>query len=113
MLPNGGIKAVTKVCRMGKNMIYRLSADLINTDFKKEVRSKPLPPTLRFDETLNRVGILVLDGYGLEWPQVFGLKKGTQLANAMDASRKGYYATGQPFYPRGAWFTVSKLSVDY
>jgi hypothetical protein len=91
---SGGINEVLKRCRMGRSMIFRLSADLINMDFKKEVRQNPPSPNIKMDDALNRVGLLVLHGYGITWPDAFGLKKGTLLANAMDASRKGYYKTG-------------------
>lgn len=37
---------------------------------------------------------MILAGYGITWPTVFGLDRGTELAEAMDASRKGYFKTG-------------------
>jgi hypothetical protein len=98
---------------MGKTMIFRLSAENININFKKDVRLTPIPKNLKFDDTLNRMGTLVLAGYSITFPKAFGLERGTLLANAMDASRLGYFKTGKPFYPRGAWFTITDFKMQY
>ena len=46
---------------------------------------------------------------------MFGGRKGTTIANAMDTARGGYQGSGQPvnLYPAGAWYTYDDPTCDY
>ncbi|WP_272150889.1 hypothetical protein [Tenacibaculum aiptasiae] len=70
--------------------------------------------TGRFDASLEEIWhIINLAGHAKAYPNVFGLKKGTQLANAMDKARGGYFQTIPNPYPAGAWYTYDDSTCDY
>ncbi len=70
--------------------------------------------TGRFDASLEEIWhIINLAGHAKAYPNVFGLKKGTQLANAMDKARGGYFQTIPNPYPAGAWYTYNDSTCDY
>ena len=47
------------------------------------------------------------------YPEVFGEFRGSQLANAMDAARGGYFRTPPRSYPPGAWYTYNDRTCTY
>ncbi len=52
-------------------------------------------------------------GYGRLYPEVFGTRKGTALANAMDIARGGQFERTPDRYPEGAWYTNPTKGCHY
>ncbi len=68
----------------------------------------------RFDASLEEVLHLITQhGYGNAYPEVFGDRKGTELAKCLDKARGGHFTRVPRRYPRGAWFTYDDRSCDY
>jgi len=68
----------------------------------------------RFDATYEEVFHLITHaGYAEAYPGVFGLRPGSQLANAMDKARGGRFLRVPRRYPRSAWFTYDDRSCHY
>ena len=66
------------------------------------------------DATLEEVLHLVTDlGWDEAFPEVWGERKGSTLADAMDLSRGGYFENVPAQYPDGAWFTYYDDTSDY
>ena len=66
------------------------------------------------DATLEEVLHLVTDlGWDEAFPQVWGERKGSTLAVAMDLARGGYFENVPSHYPDGAWFTYDDETSDY
>jgi len=66
------------------------------------------------DATLEEVLHLVTDlGWDEAFPQVWGERKGSTLADAMDLARGGYFENVPSQYPDGAWFTYDDDTSDY
>ncbi|MEX0299683.1 MAG: calcium-binding protein [Kordiimonas sp.] len=68
----------------------------------------------KFDASLEEVLHLVTHaGYQLVYPEVFGEKAGSAIANAMDTARGGHFQTPPAQYPAGAWYTYDDQTADY
>jgi len=52
-------------------------------------------------------------GYANAYPNIFGEKRGTAIALAMDQARGGYFRRAPRKYPDRAWFTYDERSCDY
>ena len=52
-------------------------------------------------------------GYANAYPDIFGEKRGTAIALAMDQARGGYFRRAPRKYPDRAWFTYDERSCDY
>ena len=66
------------------------------------------------DATLEEVLHLVTDlGWDEAFPEVWGERKGSTLADAMDLARGGYFENVPSHYPDGAWFTYDDETSDY
>ena len=52
-------------------------------------------------------------GYANAYPDIFGEKRGTAIALAMDQARGGYFRRAPRTYPDWAWFTYDERSCDY
>ena len=66
------------------------------------------------DATLEEVLHLVTDlGWDEAFPEVWGERKGSTLADAMDLARGGYFENVPSQYPDGAWFTYYDDTSDY
>ncbi len=67
-----------------------------------------------FDATLEEVLHLITDyGYAKAYPAVFGIVKGSSIANAMDKARGGYFETIPSPYPSGSWYHYTDSSCTY
>jgi len=70
--------------------------------------------TGRFDATLEEILHIISNaGYASAYPDVFGTYKGTDLANALDKARGGYFEIIPSSYPEGAWFKYDDKSCEY
>ena len=68
----------------------------------------------RFDASLEEVLHLITQhGYAKTYPEVFGEKKGSKIADAMDIARGGYFKKVPDNYPADAWYTYNDESCDY
>ena len=68
----------------------------------------------QFDASLEEIlHIITSAGYAAAYPQTFGELRGSQLANAMDAARGGYFRTPPRSYPPGAWYTYNDRTCTY
>ena len=68
----------------------------------------------RFDASLEEVLHLITQhGYSKAYPEVFGEKKGSKIAEAMDIARGGYFKKVPNDYPADAWYTYNDESCDY
>ena len=68
----------------------------------------------RFDASLEEVLHLIPQhGYAEVYPEVFGEKKGSKMADAMDIARGGYFKKVPNEYPTNAWYTYNDESCDY
>ena len=68
----------------------------------------------RFDATLEEVLHLVTSaGYSAAYPDVFGERAGTKIADAMDKARGGHFRQVPRSYPSSAWYTYDDRSCDY
>ena len=68
----------------------------------------------RFDASLEEVLHLITQhGYAEVYPEVFGEKKGSKMADAMDIARGGYFKKVTNEYPTNAWYTYNDESCDY
>ena len=68
----------------------------------------------RFDASLEEVLHLITQhGYAKVYPEVFGEKKGSKIADAMDIARGGYFKKVPNEYPTNAWYTYNDESCDY
>ena len=52
-------------------------------------------------------------GYANAYPSIFGEKRGTAIALAMDQARGGYFRRVPRKYPDQAWYTYDDRSCDY
>lgn len=68
----------------------------------------------KFDATLEEVLHLITDyGYAQAYPDVFGLKKGSQIALAMDTARGGYFKEVPSSYPSNSWYHYDDDTCNY
>ena len=67
-----------------------------------------------FDATYEEVlHLITSDGYAHAYPRVFGEKRGTEIANAMDKARGGHFNKVPRTYPKKAWYTYYDRTCDY
>ena len=68
----------------------------------------------KFDATLEEVLHLVTSaGYSMAYPEVFGERTGSEIANAMDKARGGRFRKVPRKYPESAWYSYYDRSCDY
>ncbi|MCG7497849.1 hypothetical protein MHO82_13345 [Vibrio sp. Of7-15] len=68
----------------------------------------------QFDATLEEVLHLITHvGYANTYPDVFGEQAHSEIANAMDIARGGYFATIPSSYPQNAWYRYDDETCEY
>lgn len=68
----------------------------------------------RFDASLEEVLHLISNyGYELVYPEALGTERPTQLTEAMDLARGGYFASVPTSYPDEAWYHYDDYTCDY
>lgn len=72
------------------------------------------PKSPEFDASIEEIlHIITSVGYAGVYPKVFGERRGSELANAMDIARGGYFRTVPRRYPAGAWYSYDDRTCDY
>lgn len=67
-----------------------------------------------FDATYEEIlHAITSAGYANAYPSVFGEKRGTAIAEAMDKARGGHFRKVPRKYPKGTWFTYDDRTCDY
>ncbi|MFP6872017.1 MAG: hypothetical protein VCA55_00775 [Verrucomicrobiales bacterium] len=68
----------------------------------------------QFDAALEEIlHIITSAGYARVYPKILGESRGSQLADAMDTARGGYFRNVPRSYPPGAWYTYDDRTCDY
>ncbi len=99
-----------KEAEVAKNaFIWSFQQDLYNMEIFPEGSTLG-----NFDATLEEVLHLITDhGYAQAYPDIFALKKGSQVANAMDSARGGYFDEIPLFYPSESWYHYDDETCNY
>ena len=72
------------------------------------------PKSSEFDASIEEIlHIITSVGYAGVYPKVFGERRGTELANAMDIARGGYFRTVPSRYPADAWYSYDDRTCNY
>jgi len=88
--------------------VQDLGADETKPDFVKNNKKGS------FDAAIEEIWHLInLTGHASVYPGVFGLEKGSELANAMDIARGGYFETIPSSYPAEAWYSYDDKTCEY
>ena len=67
-----------------------------------------------FDASIEEIlHIITSIGYAETYPDVFGERRGSELAKAMDVARGGYFRSVPRRYPAGAWYSYDDRTCDY
>ena len=67
-----------------------------------------------FDASLEEIlHIITSVGYAGVYPKVFGERRGSELADAMDIARGGYFRNVPIRYPPSAWYSYDDRTCDY
>lgn len=67
-----------------------------------------------FDATYEEVWHLITHvGYSAVYPEIFGEEAGSEIANAMDIARGGFFEDIPATYPAGAWYTYDDRTCEY
>lgn len=67
-----------------------------------------------FDVSLEEIFHIISNtGYAHVYPDIFGERRGTAIADAMDEARGGYFEDVPGSYPPGAWYTYDDETCDY
>ncbi len=68
----------------------------------------------RFDASLEEIWhIINVSGHADAYPRIFGLERGSKLANAMDTARGDYFKTIPVTYPINAWYSYDDETCSY
>ena len=66
-----------------------------------------------WDTNLEEIWHVVSVGWYNTYPEYFGDRTGSRLADAVDAARGGHFLTVPNSYPEGAWYTYDDYTCDY
>lgn len=98
------LRILPPVGRMGQD----LGDDETQPDFVRNGKSG------RFDASLEEVlHIITHAGYAQVYPEVFGEKAGSAIADAMDLARGGQFKQIPNPYPDGAWYSYDDQTCSY
>ena len=86
--------------------------DLGDTETRPEwhVNNEPTAFDASLEEILHSI---TQNGYALVYPEIFGERTGTSVADAMDVARGGQFIEIPEQYPESAWYTYDDPSCDY
>jgi hypothetical protein len=86
--------------------------DLGDTETRPEWHVNNLPKA--FDASLEEIlHSITQNGYALAYPEIFGEKTGTSVADAMDVARGGQFIEIPEQYPESAWYSYTDPSCNY
>ena len=86
--------------------------DLGDTETRPEWHLNNQPTA--FDASLEEVlHSITQNGYANAYPEIFGERIGTSVADAMDVARGGQFIEIPEEYPESAWYTYDDESCDY
>ena len=90
----------------------RYTMDLGDTETRPEwhVNNQPTAFDASLEEILHSI---TQNGYALAYPEVFGEKIGTSVADGMDVARGGQFIDIPEQYPESAWYSYQDSSCDY
>ena len=72
------------------------------------------PKSSAFDASIEEILHIVTSvGYAGAYPKVFGERRSSELAKAMDVARGGYFRTVPSRYTAGAWYSYDDQTCDY
>ncbi len=66
-----------------------------------------------WDTNLEEIWHVLSMGWYWAYPEYFGDRPGSRLADAMDAARGGQFQTVPDSYPEGAWYSYDDYTCDY
>ena len=90
----------------------RYTMDLGDTETRPEWHVNNLPKA--FDASLEEIlHSITQNGYALAYPEIFGEKTGTSVADAMDVARGGQFIEIPEQYPESAWYSYTDPSCNY
>ena len=82
--------------------------------FADEIHPTGSSPSNGFDATLEEVLHLITHlGYSNAYPNIWGERRNTQIAIAMDSARGGYFTRVPAVYPASAWYHYNDQTCDY
>jgi hypothetical protein len=90
----------------------QFTMDLGDTETRPEwhVNNEPTAFDASLEEILHSI---TQNGYALVYPEIFGERTGTSVADAMDVARGGQFIEIPEQYPESAWYTYDDPSCDY
>ena len=90
----------------------RYTMDLGDTETRPEwhVNNQPTAFDASLEEILHSI---TQNGYALAYPEIFGERIGTSVADAMDVARGGQFIEIPEQYPESAWYSYNDSSCDY
>ena len=82
--------------------------------YGEETHPEGSHPSRGFDATLEEVLHLIsVHGYANAYPEVFGVERGSQLADCCDRARGGSFRRVPRRYPKEAWYHYDDRTCDY
>ena len=97
------------------------NSGLHNSELREQYRMQDLeghetvlPGDDGFDAAIEEVHHLIaFAGYAEAYPDVFGEVRGSQIADAMDLARGGYFENVPDAYPEDAWYHYDDTTCEY
>ena len=90
----------------------RYTMDLGDAETRPEWHVNKQPKA--FDASLEEIlHSITQNGYALAYPEIFGEKIGTSVADAMDVARGGQFIAIPDQYPEAAWYSYTDPSCNY
>ena len=101
-----------------KNRFFRTNSGVYGPESAQDLYGEETHPNWNynapFDAAFEEVLHLVTTkGYSLVYPNVFGEFQGSEIANAMDIARGGFYNEIPSQYPSSAWYSYDDKTCEY